>query len=83
VGAIPWPLELQPNREEIDEAFAVPLQALANPRLTEERQVRVDGKLRAVRIYHVGGRTIWGLTARILENLLERLGLAAPAGDAI
>ena len=27
-----------------------------------------------LRIYHIGGRQIWGATARILQNLLQRLG---------
>jgi hypothetical protein len=30
---------------------------------------------RNLRIYHVANRQIWGLTARILQNLLERLGV--------
>ena len=37
--------------------------------------VLLDGSERSLRIYHVGSRQIWGLTARILQNLLARLGL--------
>jgi hypothetical protein len=43
--------------------------------LVEERRVRLDGRERMLRIYHIGGRQIWGATARILQNLLVRLGL--------
>lgn len=75
VGAVPHPLPTRPNPEEIDEVFAVPLTAFANPTMAEERRVVLDGRERAIRIYHVGGRQIWGLTARILQNLLLRLGL--------
>jgi 8-oxo-dGTP pyrophosphatase MutT (NUDIX family) len=75
VGAVPHPLETRPNPEEIDEVFAVPLSAFANPRLVEERRVLLDGSARVLRIYHVGSRQVWGLTARILQNLLVRLGL--------
>jgi 8-oxo-dGTP pyrophosphatase MutT (NUDIX family) len=75
VGAIPWPTDLRPNQAEVAEVFALPLAELANPRLVEEREVRVDGKMRTVLVYHVAGRTIWGLTARILRDLLEKLGL--------
>ena len=75
VGAIPYPYEARPNEGEIAEVFSVPLTAFANPRLVEERTVEVDGRRRDLRIYHVGNRQIWGLTARILQNLLIRVGL--------
>ncbi len=48
--------------------------------MVEERTVEIDGRERQIRIYHVGGRQIWGLTARILQNLLERL--VEPPGPA-
>jgi len=75
VGAIPFPFEARPNAAEISEVFSLPLSALANPRLVEEREVLLNGTRRMLRIYHVGQRQIWGLTARILQNLLVRLGL--------
>ena len=76
VGAIPYPVETAPNPGEIDEIFSVPLSALADPRMVEDRTVSIDGIARTHRVYHVGGRQIWGLTARILGALLARLGLA-------
>jgi 8-oxo-dGTP pyrophosphatase MutT (NUDIX family) len=75
VGAIPYPFETRPDAGEIAEVFSLPLAAFANPRLVEERPVRFDGVERTLRVYHVGSRQIWGLTARILQNLLLRLGL--------
>jgi 8-oxo-dGTP pyrophosphatase MutT (NUDIX family) len=75
VGAIPGNSRFQPNAAEIAEVFTLPLTAFANPRLVEERDVLLDGVRRSLRIYHVGNRQIWGLTARILQNLLVRLGL--------
>jgi len=75
VGAIPYPYEARPNEGEIAEVFSLPLSAFANPRLVEERTVELDGRKRNLRIYHVGTRQIWGLTARILQNLLVRVGL--------
>lgn len=80
VAAIPHPVETTLN-DEIDEVFPVPLSALAAPQMVEERTVEIDGSHRPLRIYHVGGRQVWGLTARIIENLLERLGLVEPAGE--
>lgn len=78
VGAVPYPLELDPNEAEIAETFSVPLLEFANPRLVEDRQVVINGRERTLRIYHVGRRQIWGLTARVLQNLMSRLGFEAP-----
>ena len=75
VGAIRFPFETRINEAEIAEVFSVPLLEFANVRIVEDRAVRVDGRERTLRIYHVGGRQVWGLTARILQNLLQRFGL--------
>lgn len=75
VGAIRRTFKPEPSAAEIAEVFNLPLSAFANPRMVEEREVKVDGVRRMLRIYHVGSRQIWGLTARILQNLLERLGM--------
>ncbi|HYG62662.1 MAG TPA: CoA pyrophosphatase [Thermoanaerobaculia bacterium] len=75
VGAVPFPYEVNPNEAEISEVFSLPLSAFANPRLVEERTITLNGVDRDIRIYHIGNRQIWGLTARILQNLLQRLGL--------
>ena len=74
-GAIPRGLEFKPNPAEIAEVFSLPLSAFANPKLVEEREVLIDDVARTIRIYHVGKRQIWGLTARVMQNLLIRLGL--------
>ena len=81
VGAVPYPLESKINRSEIAEVFSVPLLALADVRVVEDRQVRIDGEERSLRIYHVGSRRVWGVTARIVQNLLERLDLAPVSSD--
>jgi 8-oxo-dGTP pyrophosphatase MutT (NUDIX family) len=75
VGAVPFPYQAQPNEAEIAEVFSLPLSAFANPRLVEDRTIKINGDEREIRIYHIGNRQIWGLTARILQNLLERLGI--------
>jgi hypothetical protein len=49
--------------------------AFANPRLVEEQEVLINGVPRDILVYHIGNRRIWGLTARVLQNLLVRLGL--------
>jgi 8-oxo-dGTP pyrophosphatase MutT (NUDIX family) len=75
VGAIPYPQHLEANEGEIAEMFSLPLKAFSNPQLIEDRTVKINGQKRVLRIYHVAGRQIWGMTARILQNLLIRLGL--------
>jgi 8-oxo-dGTP pyrophosphatase MutT (NUDIX family) len=81
VGAIPVTAQFEPNAAEIAEVFRLPVAAFANPRMVEEREVLLNGVPRSLRIYHVGNRQIWGMTARVLQNLLIRLGLESE-GDA-
>ncbi|MDX1502764.1 MAG: CoA pyrophosphatase [Thermoanaerobaculia bacterium] len=80
VGAVPYPLPTEPDEREIAEVFSVPILAFSDPRMVEDRAVEIEGQRHLLRIYHVGGRQIWGLTAAILRNLLERLGLTMPDG---
>ena len=75
VGAVPYPVETRPAAGEVAEVFAIPLSAVANPQLIERRPVLIDGTERELTIFHIAGRQIWGLTAVILWNLLERLGI--------
>lgn len=78
VGAVPFPLQTEVNQEEIAEVFPVPLMAFADYSTVEDRLVKIDGVERWIRVYHVGKRQVWGLTARIVQNLMDRLGLGLP-----
>ena len=78
VGVIPTGIETVVNEEEIAEVFTVPLLAFADVRMAEERAVTFDGVETMIRIYHVAGRQVWGLTARIIQSLLWRLGIESP-----
>ncbi len=78
VGAVPSDLEPSINEDEIAEVFSVPLLAFADFRVIEDRVVKIDGVERVIRVYHLGSRQVWGLTARIMQNLLHRLGLEMP-----
>ena len=76
VGAVPQGVETKPNEAEIAEIFPVPLLAFADVRMAEDREVTINGRTRTLRVYHVaGGRQVWGLTARIIQNLMSRLGM--------
>jgi 8-oxo-dGTP pyrophosphatase MutT (NUDIX family) len=79
VGVIPTGMETVVNEEEIAEVFSVPLLAFADVRMAEDRAVTFDGVERMIRIYHVAGRQVWGVTARIIQSLLWRLGIESPA----
>lgn len=81
VGAVPFPVETTANPSEIEEIFAVPISAFANPSMVEDRSVSIDGQMRQMRIFHIGGRQVWGLTGRIVENLLTRLGIQVVTGQ--
>jgi 8-oxo-dGTP pyrophosphatase MutT (NUDIX family) len=78
VGAVPYPLATDVNQHEIAEVFPVPLLAFADSSMVEDRLVKIDEVERWIRVYHVGKRQVWGLTARIVQNLMDRLGLQLP-----
>ena len=78
VGAIPTGIETAINEEEIAEVFTVPLLAFSDVRMAEDRLVKIDGMERMIRIYHVGRHQVWGLTARVIQCLMQRLGIEAP-----
>lgn len=82
VGVVPAGFVPKIDPGEIAEVFSLPLSALSNPNLIEDRQVKIDGLERSLRIYHVGRHQIWGLTARVLQNLLLRLGLGGDDPEA-
>ena len=78
VGAVPFPMTTEINEGEIDEVFAVPLLAFTDYSMVEDRLVKIDNVERWIRVYHVGKRQVWGLTARIIQNLMGRLGFEPP-----
>lgn len=58
---------------EVAAAFWVPLRALLDPATAVEATVVVRGAERTVPSYRFGDYTIWGMTERILRDLLARL----------
>jgi hypothetical protein len=55
------------------EMLPIPVSALANPRLVEERFLEVEGVQRSLIVLHIGRHRIAGSTAEALQLLLERL----------
>ena len=60
--------------EEVAAAFWVPLASLEDPLMAVEAEVSARGATWRVPSYQLGGHTVWGMTERILHNLLAVLG---------
>ena len=73
VGAIPYPLSLEPAEEEVEAVVPFPYAYLANPEMVEEQEFVVDGRRVTAPVFHYRGHRVWGATARMLADLVERL----------
>jgi 8-oxo-dGTP pyrophosphatase MutT (NUDIX family) len=71
VGLIPAGLAWRVSEREVDEVLELPLQALRASRTRTRMERR--GISFETDAYIVDDHLIWGATARILENLLERV----------
>jgi 8-oxo-dGTP pyrophosphatase MutT (NUDIX family) len=75
VGILDWPLDLVINRVEVDEVFSIPLEWLQSdgkPALRDVSKSRVPGR-RAYYFAPYQGRVIWGATAAITMDLLNKI----------
>ena len=59
--------------DEVAIAFWVPLASLGDPAMSNESEVTVRGATWRVPSYLLGGHIVWGMTERILRNLLALL----------
>ena len=66
----PW---LHPDPREVAEMFHVPLSILTDSGAVEVETWDLRGQLYQVTFYRFGDHRIWGATARILNDLAERL----------
>ncbi len=71
VGLAPHPYDWRPAPDEVDAIFTVPIATLAAPDAERSEVWDFDGRSVPVRLFPVGGETIWGATHRITRNLLE------------
>jgi 8-oxo-dGTP pyrophosphatase MutT (NUDIX family) len=58
---------------EVDEIFEVPLDFILTPHILRHERFFWRGRERAIHALDWEGRCIWGATATILKNLLDRL----------
>ncbi len=79
VGIIPQGLLLEPNPDELDEIFNVPLSFFMQDERYCTDEIRFKGKTMYVPAWEYEGHIIWGLTAYMLVELLnEGCGAGIP-----
>jgi 8-oxo-dGTP pyrophosphatase MutT (NUDIX family) len=72
VGVLPARPWLRPNPDEVDRAFTTSLTQLTRSDVHhDELWVMPDGSERQMSFFELVGETIWGATARILDELLH------------
>lgn len=67
----PW----RPEPGEVDAVFEVPLAFLLDPSNLQRYTMHYRGKAREMVEFRYGPHRIWGATAAMLTNLLERMGV--------
>ena len=73
VGLLTPPLELAPDRREVEEVFEVPLAFLLDPRNHRRESRELGGRPVGYYVMQYGSRRIWGATAGMLMNLYRML----------
>lgn len=77
VGFLQWPVAMTLSTDEVSRVLTAPLAWFADPDNLETRiHVEPDGFQRPV-FYYVdyNGDTVWGITAHIIDSLIQSLGL--------
>lgn len=80
VGIVRDIADVLPNPAEVARVFTVPVSFFADEGNAVVKTVRVNGYVRDVYFYNWEGESIWGATAFIIRNVLERL--RSVAGEA-
>ena len=73
LGVIPPDLPLDPNPDEVEDWFEVPLDILFDPANYQRQQAHWQGQDRHYYDMDWQGRRIWGVTAGIIINLARRM----------
>ena len=69
VAVVPPTVTIQPS-DEVADAFWVPLSTFSDPAISVESEVTARGSTWRVPSYQLGVHVVWGMTERILRNLL-------------
>jgi len=73
VGSFRGPYAYRPDPGEIAEVIELPLQHLRDPQIYHQEDWQHKGRTVPVDFYQLDGHNIWGMTAAILKQLLQRL----------
>lgn len=73
VARVSPPVTLQPNPDEVDDVFEVPMAFLMNQANHGRGTRTFEGRERSFYVMAYGERRIWGVTAGVIRNLYERL----------
>jgi 8-oxo-dGTP pyrophosphatase MutT (NUDIX family) len=73
VGVLEEGFPLVPNPDEVAEIFEVPLDFLLNPKSRERQSAEWQGRRREYYVFNYEGHKIWGATAAILVDFVERM----------
>jgi 8-oxo-dGTP pyrophosphatase MutT (NUDIX family) len=73
LALLPEGLELEPNPEEVEAIFTLPLAVLLDPGAPHQREAEFRGRLRKFWVWPHAEHYIWGATASILVHLAHRL----------
>jgi hypothetical protein len=76
VARVDGAAHLRPSPDEVDEVFEVPLAFFLEPANLRRYTMDYRGHRREMVEFVHGGHRIWGATAAILLNLLQRMGRA-------
>jgi 8-oxo-dGTP pyrophosphatase MutT (NUDIX family) len=74
VGLIPYPYEFRLNTKEVKRILVLPLEGFCDPRRWNSGDYTYNGRTVHVCCWKYRGTVIWGATARLLLDLLARLG---------
>jgi len=75
VGIINWPLHIQPNPDEVERVFSIPLDWLManNNWKNQEFEIPVRGKISTVAYEHYDNEILWGFTAKLTQALIAKI----------
>ena len=76
VCLITWPMQLKLSLVEVSYAFTMPVKWLADSSNWYERTMNIDGKVMDGIVFYqpYEGEILWGVTARITQDLLKIIG---------
>jgi len=74
VGEIPFPYSFAINAHEVDSIITIPMSIFLEKGATTGVSIEVDGFTYDGPYFRYQGQTVWGATARIMENFVEIIG---------